>query len=615
MADINVKTPGTVNVDIPNAVEETPGAVKVDIPNAVEETPGAVNVDISNAVEETSGAVNVDISNAVEETSGAVNVDISNAVEETSGAVNVDISNAVEETSGAVNVDISNAVEETSGAVNVDISNAVEETSGAVNVDISNAVEETSGAVNVDISNAVEETSGAVNVDISNAVEETSGAVNVDIHEIVEENPGAVSVDVQSGWRVLHRVPKYMRKETKRMKEIYDPVVVSLGPYHCNTPELKLLVPLKNEVLDLFCGGASRKSFLQSKVSERIDEIRHFYGGVKGKGKDTDKDKDGEKLDEMMLRDACFLVCYMRGFCDKEKNIYGVISQRLGMSGLLFMHRDMFILENQIPFWLISLINNQCDEESGEFLLREFLSFNVFGERRKAKLPWEREGEQEPLHLLEAFHRTYLQHDKNHRSKKSQQPNGREGSLRTEWQRRNSPFRSVKKLQSKGIDFRQSSNCLTDIKFTKAQLQLPSFCFTSDSKVFFSNLIAFEMSPDTVTDYGVTSYFNFMKTLIHKPKDVKVLREKGILYSLLAKDEEVVEMFKSIDTYGYSNDDLLCDVKKSIEEHCNNKTRTWMAEFINTYFQTPWTAIALAAAIFLLCLTFLQTFFTIYPRK
>ncbi|KAL1568116.1 hypothetical protein AAHA92_03520 [Salvia divinorum] len=551
------------------------------------------------------------MANINEKSPGSVNVNIPNAVEETPGAMNVDIPDAVEEAPDPVNVDIPDAVEEAPDTVNVDIPDAVEEAPDAVNVDIPDAVEETLGAVNVDIPDAVEEASDAVNVDIPDAVEETLGAGNVGISDIVEENPSAVSVDIQSGCRVLHRVPMYMRKG---MKQIYDPMVVSLGPYHHGlTTQLKLVEPLKDEILDMFCGSADRKSSLQRKVCKRIGEIRHFYDGADG--------KDDITLAEMMLRDACFLVCYMQGFCNKEEIIYARISQRLGMSGLLFMHRDMFILENQIPLWIIYLIH----PDHHQSLLCEFLSYNVFGDVSMTDLPWESGVEQEPLHLLEAFHRTNLRHvgptNKNHPPKKekstnkSQQPRGREGSSRTEWQRRNSPFRSVKKLQSKGIDFRQSSNCLTDIKFTHAQLQLPSFCFTSDSKVFFSNLIAFEMSPETNTNFGVTSYFNFMKTLIHKPKDVKVLREKGILYSRLAKDEEVVEMFESIDTYGYSNDDLLCGVKKSIEEHCNNKTRTWMAEFINTNFQSPWTAIALAAAIFLLCLTFLQTYFTIYPKK
>ncbi|KAG6386657.1 hypothetical protein SASPL_151826 [Salvia splendens] len=107
------------------------------------------------------------------------------------------------------------------------------------------------------------------------------------------EIPGTVTVNVESRWRVLHRVPIYMRMD---MKQIYDP----LGPYHDRlTPQLQLVEPLKEEILVLFCGSAARKSFLLCEVRERIGEIRHFYGGAGG--------KDDETLAEMMLRDACFL--------------------------------------------------------------------------------------------------------------------------------------------------------------------------------------------------------------------------------------------------------------------------------------------------------------------
>ncbi|KAG6386637.1 hypothetical protein SASPL_151805 [Salvia splendens] len=146
-----------------------------------------------------------------------------------------------------------------------------------------------------------------------------------------------------------------------------------------------------------------------------------------------------------------------------------------------------------------------------------------------------------------------------------------------------------------------------------AELHLPFFNITNNSKTFFSNIIAFEMSPETETDYGVTSYFNFMKTLILNASDVKVLREKGILYSRLASDEEVVEMFKSIDTYGYSKHGLLDEVKMRIEEHCSSKAKTWMADLVNTKFRSPWAVIALAAAAFLLALTVVQTYYTVNP--
>ncbi|KAG6386634.1 hypothetical protein SASPL_151802 [Salvia splendens] len=429
--------------------------------------------------------------------------------------------------------------------------------------------------------------------------------------DIAEETPAAVSVDIRPRWRMLHRVPVHVREEKKH---VFEPVVVPLGPYHCRQhPQSQLVEPLKDAVQDIVCklDRTDRKGFLLSKILERIDEIRHFYGGADGY---TD-----QELAEMILRDACFLVFAML------PKTFPMIRHNLGMYGMLFMSRDMYMLENQIPLWLIPLIHPQPS------FLCKYLSSNVFGDYRMTQLSWENGGGgEEPLHLLEAFHRTFLslvQTPENSSeggsnfwrliNKYKQARPKEESSRRTLWQNLNSPFQSATDLKAKGIHFRRSSHCLGDIKFFSfalyAELHLPFFNITNNSKTFFSNMIAFEMSPETETDYGVTSYFNFMKTLILNASDVKVLREKGILYSRLASDEEVVEMFKSIDTYGYSKHGLLDGVKMRIEEHCSSKAKTWMADLVNTKFRSPWAVIALAAAAFLLALTVVQTYYTVNP--
>ncbi|KAL1568104.1 UPF0481 protein [Salvia divinorum] len=427
---------------------------------------------------------------------------------------------------------------------------------------------------------------------------------------IDEKIPGAVTVHIRSPRRVLYRVPVQVRRGKKH---IYEPEVVPLGPYHHRShPQRQLVEPLKNELRDMVC--ANNKPLFLSKILRQIDDIRHFYDGA---GHYTD-----DELAEIMLRDACFLVCYMQVCSMQVNETKTLICQRLGMSGMLFMFRDMYMLENQIPLWLISLIHPH------QSLLCEYLSYNAFGDNRMTHLPWGNGRGEEPLHLLEASHRTHLSLVETRESssnclqliKKHNQLRSRKKSSTTLWQERNSQFRSVTDLKAKGIHFRRSSNCLTDVKFFSfafyAQLHLPFFYISNNRKVFLSNLIAFEMSPEAAdTNFGVTSYVYFMKTLINNAEDVKVLREKGILYSLLASDEEVVEMFKSIDTYGFSNRDLFLAVTMRIDEHCNNKGRTWMADLINTKLRSPWTVIALAAATFLLCLTFLQTYFTIHPRS
>ncbi|KAL0413760.1 UNVERIFIED_CONTAM: hypothetical protein Sradi_1577700 [Sesamum radiatum] len=176
------------------------------------------------------------------------------------------------------------------------------------------------------------------------------------------------------------------------------------------------------------------------------------------------------------------------------------------------------------------------------------------------------------------------------------------------------PFRSVMDLKAKGIRFRPSSKVLTDIRFESyyfhGQLQLPTCHITEDFKHKCSNMIAFELSPGIFFDFGVTSYVNFMKSLIQSPDDVKELREKGIFTTTLS-NKEVVQMFEEMDTYGLEQKDDFLEVKMRIEKHCTNKAKTWMAELLHTYFRSPWTALALFAAVLALCLSSLQSYYSI----
>ncbi|KAI3448831.1 hypothetical protein Pfo_005496 [Paulownia fortunei] len=172
-------------------------------------------------------------------------------------------------------------------------------------------------------------------------------------------------------------------------------------------------------------------------------------------------------------------------------------------------------------------------------------------------------------------------------------------------------FRSATDLKAKGIHFKPSSTqSLKDVKFKSkfiyAQLELPTWGVSIYTKVFFLNMIAFELSPNNPNMGEVTSYINLMKSLIESPADVKELREKKILYNMLGSDEEVLNVYKDINTYGAYNPQIFHVVKEKIQAHYNSKPKTWIAELIHTHFRTPWTIIALLAAMTLLALASVQ---------
>ncbi|KAH6778159.1 hypothetical protein C2S51_009471 [Perilla frutescens var. frutescens] len=443
---------------------------------------------------------------------------------------------------------------------------------------------------------------------------------------------GQVVVDIEP--QTWHRVPTLIRQGRD---QIYDPVLVSLGPYYRGQSRFKKVEDLKAQIVDEVLSSSSdgRQNF-QDEIRSGLEGIRRFYGG---RGGAADKYGD-EELTEMMLRDACFLVYCMKTMTVHQDQKHCIVHHHLGMSRVAFVVRDFFMLENQLPFWIIKTpLVSLTSQDYHQALAAENSDDNDHGNNgcetffcnlMRSMITGDSDSQQEtktPLHLLDARRTTFLQQKE--MMKNSCQVNkdnsschcffkSRDDTKKKEKRKKmtNNPFRSVTDLKAKGIHFRPSSYCLTDIKFCShsfyGKLRLPILSLDKKTNVIFSNIIALEMCPDSGTDFAVISYVKFMKSLIEKAEDVKELREKSIIMSCLASDEEVVKMFKEFNTDGSCGKDMFREIRERINEHCNSKSKTFKAELIHTYFRSPWTAIALFAAILILCINCLNFILNYY---
>lgn len=404
--------------------------------------------------------------------------------------------------------------------------------------------------------------------------------------------------------RRIHRVPPQLRRWNEDRRE-YDPSIVSLGPYHHGQPELRAAEEVKHRFLDRLASGSdANKSSLHGAILDRIGEFRSYYADDDCVG----KFEDGE-LATMMLLDASFMVALMEGLAG-DKDIFTIWHQCLGIATLQFAFPDLMLLENQLPFPALKLIVNvRRGGKEGAELINSFLNWFLTGDfnpQIRSKL----EEAQAPLHLLEACHRMLVG---------TKSPTQKMSGLKFTNLERDITTRSVMDLKSKGIEVTPSSSCsIRDIKFIpgafqKAELQLPTRMVWSHALSTLSNVIAYEMSPGTASEFEVLSYANFMKALTESVEDAKELQEKGILINRFQNQQQLVEELRGVDTFGMDNSEIFKEVKMEIEEHCNSKAKTWMADLIHTRFASPWTVIALIVAIILLCLTLVQTYFTVNP--
>ncbi|XP_016466867.1 UPF0481 protein At3g47200-like [Nicotiana tabacum] len=440
----------------------------------------------------------------------------------------------------------------------------------------------------------------------------------------------------------IPKIPLCMRLEDQNNDD-YDPKVVSLGPYHHGKPELKFVEDFKPVALQMFIHGSDKnQDFFLEKILEEIEDAKSCYYDME------DTCIDDNAFAQMMLLDACFVLNYIE-FVNQWSFNYKcrTLFWHLGYGVCSLVRRDMFLLENQVPFGILKLLFNLRFGGCGfEEMLQSYCCQLFFGQldsRNNVLM------EPQPSHLFELLRRALVsgnyQHlEQSHRGFKWRKNNSSSNENRPTItcplvfrpmmdliskcidqycgnKKEDKPmvtessdmFHSVMELKSKGVRFMPSGfGSLKAVRFTShcyyAKLSLPCWYVSEYTRVFFRNMIAYESCPGNNSDCSLSAYIYFMKTLVISPNDAKELREKKIIFNHLGSDEQVVQVFRALKTYVHVKSNYK-DVKEQIEEHCNRKSQTWIAQLLDTYFTSPWTLLALFAATSLLFLTILQTYY------
>ncbi|CAA2972762.1 Hypothetical predicted protein [Olea europaea subsp. europaea] len=350
----------------------------------------------------------------------------------------------------------------------------------------------------------------------SSEIDEASSSVSQEIKIAVPEDEFSQE-DQYLDENPIHRVPHHLRfRKLQEEEDYYTPKMVSFGPNHHGLPKLYASEKFKHIVLKKFV--SSNCADIYNKIFEVIDQVRNCYVGIS-------KDKYNDiSPTEMMLLDTCFLIRLLKASLD-ALNFHFFI-KHFGVSATALAFQDIYLLENQIPLWLIKrlidLINK--DEEEESTLICNFLSQTAFDDARLKSIP--RKKNKEPLHLLAALHVVLVNGSNN--AREPVKPFSkciwlrRWLRMRKEDQRKfgmfSNQFRSVTDLKAKGIYVKPSSHCLKDINFESytfsEQLQLPIWYFSSDSSRLLTNIIVHEFSMGNMEGMVMLLYVNFLKSLV-----------------------------------------------------------------------------------------------------
>ncbi|XP_057964441.1 UPF0481 protein At3g47200-like [Malania oleifera] len=448
----------------------------------------------------------------------------------------------------------------------------------------------------------------------------------------------------------IQKVPETLR-EIKSNKNCYEPHMVSIGPYHLGKPKLKEMQKVKvlmarDYIWNCDNTGSSSVRKLYDKVAEVAVQARQCYA------EDATADLNDVAFTQMMFLDGCFILQFF--ICLFEENRDDDVKMRSLDNPLVL--RDLFLLENQLPFVVLKQLMSWSLEEKywlkkiKSFLIRRWslkkVSKNSQAWLKKIKSfligRWSLKevsensqnqpaGKEEPAHLLDLLRAQLINSNgqnidtqsstsdsssysstSNNSSNSSTSDNSSNSSTSD-----NSPhsFRSVKDMKKVGVNFRPSkTGRFTDISFKQhlfaGCLELHPVIVDDYTKSILLNLVAYEACLGTDDDLQITAYICFMDALIDHAEDVTELRSSGILFNLLGNDQKVADLFNEIAENLVGND-FYRVVQHKIDHHQNSKIRVWMAEWLHDHFSSPWTVLAFIGAIVAIGLSITETYFAI----
>ncbi|KAF8026784.1 hypothetical protein BT93_F3304 [Corymbia citriodora subsp. variegata] len=419
----------------------------------------------------------------------------------------------------------------------------------------------------------------------------------------------------------------------------YVPQIVSLGPYHHGKAHLCQMNWHKwrclHRILERSNGKIDRYLESVKKVEKRA---RACYEGTISMSSDD--------FVKMMILDGCFVIELFQGdsrgfaelgYCPNDP-IFSSKCRSMPM-----IQRDMIMLENQIPLFILDALFSiqhhglfclqQCHPHQEGAIAKLALRFfdplkptkgcqTINSSNRLEFDPLPNQGE---LPCLELFRRSLL-HPKQVPDqdkvpclklfwRRLLDLGPKRAGIEASSQERQQLIHCVTELREAGIKFRERKTDRSwDIQFKDGILWIPRLHIDDGTRSLFLNLIAFEQSHVNCSDNIITAYIVFMDHLIDSPEDVRHLHQRGIIEHWLGSDAEVADLFNRLckEVVFDLNDSYLSELTKRVNEYSSRKCNRWRASLKHNYFSNPWSIISFIAALVLLALTFLQSFYAVY---
>ncbi|CAL5004344.1 unnamed protein product [Urochloa decumbens] len=169
----------------------------------------------------------------------------------------------------------------------------------------------------------------------------------LDIDEWAARAAASLEADFSMAEAKIHRFPCGLRGIGGGDDRYIAPSVVAIGPYHHGLPHLQKMEAVKLAAAHYLC----RDTAGRSTVDQAYTKVRSVAGAARACYDADDPSVAGvgeAEFAAMMFLDGCFLLQYMAD----DENAVPVLRNRMTLSTGPSIHKDIFLLENQIP-WLV----------------------------------------------------------------------------------------------------------------------------------------------------------------------------------------------------------------------------------------------------------------------
>ncbi|XP_040372878.1 UPF0481 protein At3g47200 [Rosa chinensis] len=403
--------------------------------------------------------------------------------------------------------------------------------------------------------------------------------------------------------RVETRICRVPEKLRELKEDAYNPRVVSIGPFHSCKDYLAPMSRHKYYYMSLLIHSKDAENCLDECICAITDfdvVIRQCYV--------EDISVSNDELRLMMLVDGCFILELLLRLAP---NLEYIMPQEYESDPLInnawmirALWHDLALLENQIPFFIL--------EKLYDIIKPRLMSKCRAPDSSLAQMPparsfWSRYC----LHRITAYNvrdgrsRIAL----NHAAAANLTPGNQYWGLNY----------CAEELVQSGIELFKESEADSLVNITAARhgqlIKIPPLFIDEVRDSLFRNLIAYEQSSIKISHH-VTSYVILMKSLIRSPRDVKLLKKKGIISQYWIDDQEYSTYFRSLLDEVFPTDFYFGSLCCQVDAYANKFWfRRKMSALYHTYFSTAWSMTSFIAAICLFILTVLQTYFTINPAR